>query len=439
MSTLDINNYENHRPHSLIHQNLQIVPEVAPEKNSLVIIGRSAGQFDTENYKGLVAITSTSDINRKILGEKNENDKKDVNDGNDLYYAAKYALAAGGGKAFYVINVEEPAEVEEADPTEKSKKEKENLKTAFKKAFIPLKTTDRTLFVVGLTYDTTILQELSSICLTLSSAENQKWKRLYVGPYANGIDGKIGEETVNDIANNLKLFTDAVATSKEAKARTNFIWSAGSEVLKNDNGEVKSEELDGMYNAVIYAAQRASQLPQQGMSRKEVAAISSIPKCYLKFDKEALNQIAVEGITILAQDDEDSEVYVRHQLTNDLSRGIMYYEDSVGVNVDVICYGIKEIVKPYIGQRNNNQATLIEIRNRVTDYLLGLTNTGVSLEERRIGPQISRVDLNSIIVQLDKDLKDRVIISFDIEIPLPLNTVVVHVNAFADLSDATSV
>ena len=117
----------------------------------------------------------------------------------------------------------------------------------------------------------------------------------------------------------------------------------------------------------------------------------------------------------------------------------MYYEDSVGVNVDVICYGIKDIVKPYIGQRNNTQATLIEIRNRVTDYLLSLTNTGVSLEERRIGPQISRVDLNSIIVQLDKDLKDRVIISFDIEVPLPLNTVVVHVNAFADLSDAVSV
>ena len=210
-------------------------------------------------------------------------------------------------------------------------------------------------------------------------------------------------------------------------------------MFKSDKGELKETYLDAKYNAILYAAQRAAQLPQQGMSRKTISAISKIPNCYLKFDKESLNKIAVKGITILAQDDEDSEVYVRHQLTNDLSRGIMYYEDSVGVNVDVICYGIKEIVKPYIGQRNNNQATLIEIRHRVTDYLLGLTNTGVSLEERRIGPQISRVDLDSIIVQLDKNLKDRVIISFDIEIPLPLNTVVVHVNAFADLSDATSV
>lgn len=421
MSTLDINQYENHRPHSLIHQNLQVVPEVAPEKNSLVIIGPSAGQFDTANYKGLTAITSTSDIDKKILG-KDSNEPVDVEEKNYLYEAAQYALGAGGGKAFYVINVEDPAE-----------------KADWQKAFIPLKTTDRTLFVVALTYDTEILNELSKVCNDLSSAENQKWKRLYIGPHANGTSGEISTETVDVIATNLSNFTSAIVESEDAKARTNFIWSAGSYVFKTENGELKEKYLEGMYNAVLYAAQRAAQLPQQGMSRKTIPSISKIPNCYLLFDKEGLNQIAVKGITILAQDDEDSEVYVRHQLTNDLSHGIMYYEDSVGVNVDVICYGIKDIVKPYIGQRNNNQATLIEIRNRVTDYLLGLTNTGVSLEERRIGPQISRVDLDSIIVQLDKDLKDRVIISFDIEIPLPLNTVVVHVNAFADLSDTASV
>lgn len=421
MSTLDIKQYENHRPHSLIHQNLQVVPEVSPDKNSLVIIGPSAGQFDTANYKGLTAITSTSDIDKKILG-KDSNEPVEVEENNYLYEAAQYALGAGGGKAFYVINVEDPAE-----------------KADWQKAFIPLKTTDRTLFVVALTYDTEILKELSKVCNNLSSAENQKWKRLYIGPHANGTSGEISTETVAVIATNLSNFTSAIVESEDAKARTNFIWSAGSYVFKTENGELKEKYLDGMYNAVLYAAQRAAQLPQQGMSRKTIPSISKIPNCYLLFDKESLNEIAIKGITILAQDDEDSEVYVRHQLTNDLSHGIMYYEDSVGVNVDVICYGIKDIVKPYIGQRNNNQATLIEIRNRVTDYLLGLTNTGVSLEERRIGPQISRVDLDSIIVQLDKDLKDRVIISFDIEIPLPLNTVVVHVNAFADLSDAASV
>ena len=421
MSTLDINQYENHRPHSLIYQNLQVVPEVSPDKNSLVIIGPSAGQFDTANYKGLTAITSTSDIDKKILG-KDSNEPVEVEENNYLYEAAQYALGAGGGKAFYVINVEDPAE-----------------KADWQKAFIPLKTTDRTLFVVALTYDTEILKELSKVCNDLSSAENQKWKRLYIGPHANGTSGEISTETVAVIATNLSNFTSAIVESEDAKARTNFIWSAGSYVFKTENGELKEKYLDGMYNAVLYAAQRAAQLPQQGMSRKTIPSISKIPNCYLLFDKESLNEIAIKGITILAQDDEDSEVYVRHQLTNDLSHGIMYYEDSVGVNVDVICYGIKDIVKPYIGQRNNNQATLIEIRNRVTDYLLSLTNTGVSLEERRIGPQISRVDLNSIIVQLDKDLKDRVIISFDIEIPLPLNTVVVHVNAFADLSDTASV
>ena len=113
----------------------------------------------------------------------------------------------------------------------------------------------------------------------------------------------------------------------------------------------------------------------------------------------------------------------------------MYYEDSVGVNADTICYGLKDLVKPYIGQRNNNQETLVELKNRVADYLLGLTSTGVSLESRRIGPQIKEVDLNSLIVKLDDNFKDRVIISVDVVLPIPLNQVRVHLNAFASLSD----
>lgn len=423
MSTLNYSNYENHRPHSLIYQNLQVVPEAIAERNNLVIIGSSDGQFNTDKYKGLVPITSIDDINLKIASNQ------DATTDNYLYWAAVYALAAGGGKAFYVLNVA----ADDANWT---------------KALKALKTTDRSLFVVPLTFDSTIQKTVVDTCVELSSAENQKWKRVYAPVYPNGKDGEIDAATADVIASNLKAFTASVATSDSAKQRTMFIWTAGAKIFNSASvNDDKLDNLSNMYVAAIIGAMRAALLPQQGLSRKTVNTIAGIPNCYLLFDKADLNKIAVGtadsgtgvGICIIAQDDEDSEVYVRHQLTNDLSRGIMYYEDSVGVNVDVICYGIKDIVKPYIGQRNNNQDTLIEIRNRVTDYLLGLTNTGVSLEERRIGPQISRVDLESIIVMLDKDLKDRVIISFDIEIPLPLNTVVVHVNAFADLDAAASV
>lgn len=423
MSTLNYSNYENHRPHSLIYQNLQVIPEAIAERNNLVLIGSSDGQFDTDRYKGLTPITSTGDINRKIAKNRT------ATENNQLYWAATYALAAGGGKSFYVLNVA-------ADDTD------------WTKALKALKTTDRSLFVVPLTFDQTIQKTVVATCVELSQPENQKWKRVYVPVYPNGKDGDITTETADAIAGSLKSFTTAVAASDSAKQRTMFIWTAGAKVYdSSSNNADKLEDLSNMYVAAMIGAMRAALLPQQGLSRKTVGTIAGIPNCYILFDKADLNKIAVgttdqgvgTGICIIAQDDEDSEIYVRHQLTNDLSRGVMYYEDSVGVNVDVICYGIKDIVKPYIGQRNNTQDTLIEIRNRVTDYLLGLTNTGVSLEERRIGPQISSVDLESIIVQLDSDLKDRVVISFDIEIPLPLNTIEVHVNAFADLSDKTSV
>ena len=196
-----------------------------------------------------------------------------------------------------------------------------------------------------------------------------------------------------------------------------------------------------MSNILVAAgigALRASLLPQQGLSMKELDWIYSIPNSYLLFDRDDLNEIAVAGTFIIMQEDEDSTPFIRHQLTNDLSQGILYYEDSVGVNVDMICYGVKDIVKPYLGQRNNTNATLVEIRNKVTDYLIGLTNVGTDNTLRQIGPQIKSVDLESVVVKIDSNYKDRVIISFDIEIPLPINTIKVHINAFADLSIVTA-
>lgn len=552
MSTLNIGNYEEHRPHSMIIQNKQIVPEVSADRTSLVLIGSSGGQLNPDyEGKGLIAISSTDDINRKLLTTTSTTPI----DANKLYYGSTMAFSAGGGKTFYVIDtyVKSKASATAASSITIAEQEvKLTWDSAYSCSgilsfgartskvisfdFIPasnkviyravpvcdseaglttdyaeidnvnftavsaagytipqfsvtvadadatwaakypltipsigeveittapgedwdtalkvLGNSDRMMFVCPLTYDPAISVKVKLKGLELSSPDVQRWKRTYQGIPA---DPEHQKDNLNDLrgltsANRVKSIIDGISAysaglSDEANQRSVNVWSAGAYnyALNSATGKIETTSVPNMYIAAGVAALRAASLPQQGLSMKELSWVSSIPDNYMLFDKTDLNAIAVGsstdsgvGTMIIAQDDEGSNPYIRHQLTGDLTRGILYYEDSVGVNVDTICYGIKDIIKPYIGQRNNTQTTLVEIRNRITDYLLELTNTGVDLDSRRIGPQITSVDLESIVVRLDSDLRDRVVCSFDIEVALPINTIKVHVNAYADLND----
>ena len=252
--------------------------------------------------------------------------------------------------------------------------------------------------------------------------------------------GAFVAEKVTVKANEIYYQTLVNKLASDQGQRTCLIWSPGAySVYANEDGDIVENILPPEQLAAGITALRASILPQQGLSRRVLPWIYQIPASWGEFDQQLLDQIATTGgVFIVTQDDPDSEVYIRHQLTSDLNRGILYYEDSVGVNVDTICYGLKDIVKGYVGQRNNTSDTLLEIKNRVADYLLSLTSTGVSIDARRIGPQISQVDLESMIVKLDDNFKDRVIISVDIVVPVPLNQIHVHLNAFASLSNTNA-
>ena len=485
MSTLNINNYEEHRPMSMIYQNLEIVPEGTADRTAAVLIGSQGDVHQYTTQKGLIQIRSREDIDSK-LRNKGDDGKLPTQTNNVLADCAEIALVAGGGEPFYCISTT-------VNGTED-----------WDSALKVLKNNDRTMFVCPVTDVADDLIKVSNTCLTLSQADTQKWKRCYIGLASNAFDkdGKVQTyQEIDATAESFKikalytkdsdgkyyiLYTDAeyktLLTStqlfkdkasektityyyktgtqdadkktltlesstkfyynlitrfaEDVGQRTCLIWSAGAKsAYATESGVHVDGTLSAQQVAAGITALRASILPQQGLSRRTLSWIYGIPSAYTDYDTQALDKIAVEGVFIVTQDDEDSDVYIRHQLTNDLTRGIMYYEDSVGVNADTICYGLKDLVKPYIGQRNNNQETLVELKNRVADYLLGLTSTGVSLESRRIGPQIKEVDLNSLIVKLDDNFKDRVIISVDVVLPIPLNQVRVHLNAFASLSD----
>jgi hypothetical protein len=217
-----------------------------------------------------------------------------------------------------------------------------------------------------------------------------------------------------------------------------LIWTNNAKYL-DENGNAKLMQND--YLAAYVAGIRAAALPQQGLSRREIDVISSIPSMYTAWSEETLDDLAAEGVFIITQDYKNSPIYIRHQLTTEVKKGILYWEDSVGVNVDDISYMAKDLVEPYIGTRNATPLTLDEINNKWYAALLEKTNAneigtfnGADLDAAKIGPQIINIVDGSVTTKLHPTFKDRVIMTATLEIPLPLNTIVVYINAIQSLA-----
>ena len=178
---------------------------------------------------------------------------------------------------------------------------------------------------------------------------------------------------------------------------------------------------------------RSNLLPQQGMSRMELSWISSVPASYASWTDNQLNDVAANGVWIIAQDDDHTVPYVRHQLTTDSSQGVLYYEDNIRDIVYNINYGVKDLFKEYPGRRNVTRSLLQELENRLGDYLLEQTQEGSSIEERKIGPMLVDVDLESIKAVRDTQFADRINLSGDYYVATSLNVLKISLNTYLGL------
>ena len=155
---------------------------------------------------------------------------------------------------------------------------------------------------------------------------------------------------------------------------------------------------------------------------------------YTKFKEDELDDIAQNGVWIITQDYEDGDVYIRHQLTTDSDNGNMYYEDSVGTNLDEISYAVNSILFDFIGKRNATQDTVQEIYNSVFSVLFDRTKAE---EEVIIGPAL--LGFSGLTVAIDAVYKDRVNVDVSLELPLPLNSIVVTLKAFASFNEGEAI
>ena len=180
------------------------------------------------------------------------------------------------------------------------------------------------------------------------------------------------------------------------------------------------------YVAAEMAGLRSAVLPQQGLTYTEVTnSIAGAPLMFTKYTQEDLDAAAALGTFVITQEVEDGPIFIRHQLTTKTDSGVLYYEDSVGTNLDNIAYAIKDIFQPYIGKRNANPETLEEIETKMRDLLDTFKKNPGGFSN--IGPAL--VNWEDLKVEIDPVFRDRINTEVTLELPLPINTLFVTLRA----------
>lgn len=337
---------------------------------------------------------------------------------NPLAYACSVCLSAGEGKLFYATPVDSTIDENGkcVAAVEKSgEKVTRSEADIYQEVLTKLSANSNLQFLCPLTTDHAVHEACSTHCMNVSDKLTQRWRRVYC-------------TLLDDEADKNTKIDNLIAAAKDLSSdRAICIWcDSPKQIVTNDEGKLEETELDPIYVTAGIVGIRAAALPQQGLSMQELGFVSSAPLMYTKYDNADLNKIASYGILIVTQDGDEEDVYIRHQLTTETDKGVMYYEDSVGVNIDNISYQVKDIIRGYVGKRNITPATLVEIKNRYYGLLAGLT---VAPLGQIIGPQINKIVEGSVKVSIDPYMKDRVILQATVEIPLPLNSLIVYLNS----------
>jgi hypothetical protein len=189
------------------------------------------------------------------------------------------------------------------------------------------------------------------------------------------------------------------------------------------------------YAAAEVAALRSVIAPQVGLTRQDISFIRECPNMYTKFTRNLLNTAAANGVMIITQENENGSVFVRHQLTTEVDKGLLYYEDSVTTNVDNISFQFKDVLDKYIGRKNVTATTLGLIAHEVFIILDNARKTTISNID--VGPQILEFyDENNVpgkvTVKQHPTFKDRVLVNVKVAIPTPLNILEVVIDAISE-------
>jgi hypothetical protein len=203
------------------------------------------------------------------------------------------------------------------------------------------------------------------------------------------------------------------------------VWVENATRLVDGSARV----IPNKFVAAEVAGLRCAVLPQQGLTNTEIQSVTDASSMYIRYTQDELDEVAAAGTFVITQEAESGLVFIRHQLTTESSRGSMYYEDSVGVNLDNISFQTKDALDGFIGKKNVTAKTLIEIKMALLDILVPATKVPADVS---YGPALNGFE--DLTIAVHPTLKDRVTVYARLLIPLPLNNIDVTLEGDVDLS-----
>lgn len=208
--------------------------------------------------------------------------------------------------------------------------------------------------------------------------------------------------------------------------RCSLVWS--DKAVKEIDG--KFTVMPNKYLAATVAGIGSAVVPQAPITHTEITTIDSAVRMYTKYTQKDLDNIAKDGVLIITQDAKNLPCYIRHQLTTETDKGVMYYEESCTRNLDNISYAVVDILEKYIGRANVTPSALRAIKVDMISVLNSFMDDSPS---DLIGPSL--INWDKLSIKQDTVFKDRVIVNVDLYLPLPLNNIKVYEMAY--IADVT--
>ncbi len=192
-----------------------------------------------------------------------------------------------------------------------------------------------------------------------------------------------------------------------------------------ENGDT---EYDSMFLCAALAGLCSGIVPQQPMTRLEIAGFSAVPRTVDKFNKTQLDAMAAMGVWIVTQDPDSGAIYTRHAVTTADTDDINKREEVVTRNVDSISFRFHDTFEPYIGISNVTPNTESIIRSETNRLLEELKSEGVATH---IGPQLLAVSPDGIEsgirdLRQHPTLRDRFVLAVNLVLPYPFNNLENH-------------
>ncbi len=181
------------------------------------------------------------------------------------------------------------------------------------------------------------------------------------------------------------------------------------------------QDLPGFYGSLCVGAMTSGLPTQQGFTNFTISGFIGCKHSSNYFTDRQLNDIADGGTMILAQDVEQTPLYIRHQLTTDRS-SIKFQEFSMTKNVDFADKFIKKSYAHMIGKYNIYDGTLDELKTTAK-------STIDTLKTKFKRPKIGGVIKSGVLHELreNPDKIDSVIMRFGLDFPIPLNDLTITV------------